>query len=400
MRVAIVHDWLTGMRGGERCLEAFLRLYPNADVFTMVHIPGTTTEAIDRRVVKTSFLNLIPGIRKLYKLCLPLYPIAAGLFNFAGYDLVISLSHAAAKNVRVPQGVPHICYCFTPMRYIWDQASSYLGGIGYLAAFPLIALLRRWDSWGAKRVDHFVAISGFVSARIRAFYKRSSAIIPPPVRMADEISQALTSRERAYFDANPGRFFLCAGALVPYKRIDVAVEAFSVLKERLVVVGAGPDINKLRASAGKNVEFLGRVSDAFLWECYKRCRALVFPGTEDFGIIPVECLAAGSPVIGIDAGGLRESIVGFRPWQDSELVPSRHTGVFVPKEGSGSVEALTRAVKLFVQLEGGFKSETLQARARVFSYSEFFRAWGSFMDQVGLESFRPETDGSPASSAA
>jgi glycosyltransferase involved in cell wall biosynthesis len=193
--------------------------------------------------------------------------------------------------------------------------------------------------------------------------------------MAEENSRTLTPQERDYFDANPGGFFLCAGALVPYKRIDVAVEAFSALKERLVVVGSGPDFNKLRARAGKNVEFLGRVSDAFLWECYKRCRALVFPGTEDFGIIPVECLAAGKPVIGLDAGGLRESSVGFRPWQDSELVPSRHTGVCVPKEGSGSVEALTHAVELFIQLEGGFTSETLQARARLFSYSEFFRAW-------------------------
>ena len=173
MRVALVHDWLTGMRGGERCLEAFLCIYPEADIFTLVHVPGKTSPQIDQRVKVTSFLNKVPRIEKLYKAFLPLYPLAIRSFDFTGYDLVISLSHAAAKNVYVPPGIPHVCYCFTPMRYVWDQASAYLRGVKYVCALPLISLLRRWDAQGAKRVSHFIGISTFISARIRRFYGRS-----------------------------------------------------------------------------------------------------------------------------------------------------------------------------------------------------------------------------------
>ncbi len=390
MKVALVHDWLTGMRGGERCLEAFLYLYPDADIFTLVHIPGTTSPLIDRRVKKTSFLNSLPAIRKLYKAFLPLYPLAAASFNLAGYDLVISLSHAAAKNVRVPRGVPHICYCFTPMRYIWDQAGAYLRGATYLCALPLIQLLRWWDTQGASRVTHFIAISSFISARIRKFYGRSSSVIAPPVRMAEENVERLTPEEQAFFDAHPESFFLCAGALVPYKKIDVAVQAFNQLQVPLWIVGGGPEIEAITEMAGRNVRVLGRVSEAFLWECYKRCRALIFPGIEDFGIVPVECLSVGRPVIGIDAGGLRESVVGWRPWQRSNLVPSEHTGVFIRKDRCGDPLAIVEAVTAFLQVEGEFNAETLTARARRFRYSNFFKAWTSFLEEVGLHERLPQ----------
>jgi glycosyltransferase involved in cell wall biosynthesis len=229
------------MRGGERCLEAFLCIYPDADIFTLVHVPGTTSPQIDSRVRVTSFLSRIPGIKRLYKAFLPLYPLAARSFDLSGYDLVISLSHAAAKNVRVPEGVQHVCYCFTPMRYIWDQAAAYLRGVKYLCALPLITLLRRWDTNGSQRVSHFVAISTFISARIRRFYGRGSTVIAPPVRMSDEVSFGLTSEEAAFFDRHPEPFFLCAGALVPYKKIDVAVKAFNQLSPPLWVVGGGPE---------------------------------------------------------------------------------------------------------------------------------------------------------------
>lgn len=384
MKVALVHDWLTGMRGGERCLEAFLCLYPDADIFTLVHVPGTTSAQIDRRVVATSFLNKVPGIRKLYKAFLPLYPLAAASFDLSGYDLVISLSHAAAKNVRVPAGVPHVCYCFTPMRYIWDQASSYLRGVTYLCALPLIQLLRLWDARGARRVTHFIAISSFIGARIRKFYGRSSTVIVPPVRMSDENLDGLTPEEVALFEKYPGSFFLCAGALVAYKKIDVAVEAFNQLREPLWIVGGGPELEKIRRMACDNVKVFGRVSDAFLWECYRRCRALVFPGIEDFGIVPVECLSSGKPVIGIDAGGLRESVVGWRPWQDKSLVRSEHTGVFVPKERCGDPVALIDAVRAFREVEGMFNVDALKARARQFSYPRFFEEWAAFAQKVGL----------------
>jgi glycosyltransferase involved in cell wall biosynthesis len=384
VKVALVHDWLTGMRGGERCLEAFLCIYPDADIFTLVHIPGTTSEQIDRRVKKTSFLNSIPNIRKFYKIFLPFYPLAAASFDLAGYDLVISLSHAAAKNVRVPKGVPHICYCFTPMRYIWDQAAAYLRGVKYVCALPLIQLLRWWDMRGATRVTHFVAISSFISARIRKFYGRSSAVIAPPVRMAEEHVERLTQEEQEFFDAHPESFFLCAGALVPYKKIDVAVRAFNELQEPLWIVGSGPESSYIREIAGSNVRVLGRVSEAFLWECYKRCRALIFPGIEDFGIVPVECLSSGRPVIGIDAGGLRESVIGWRQWQHSNLVPSEHTGVFIAKDRCGDSSAIVEAVTAFLEVEEEFSTETLKARARRFSYSNFFKAWASFLESVGL----------------
>ena len=384
MRVALVHDWLTGMRGGERCLEAFLCIYPDADIFTLVHVPGTTSSMIDSRVRVTSFLSKIPGIKKLYKTFLPLYPLAARSFDFTGYDLVISLSHAAAKNVRVPKGVPHVCYCFTPMRYIWDQAAAYLRGVKYLCALPLITVLRRWDANGARRVSHFIAISTFISARIRKFYGRSSTVIAPPVRMSDEVSCELTSDERAFFQGHPEPFFLCAGALVPYKKIDVAVKAFNELAEPLWIVGGGPEQATLETLAGPTVRVLGRVSEAFLWECYRRSRALIFPGIEDFGIVPVECLSAGRPVIGIDAGGLRESVVGWRPWLGSNLVPTEHTGVFVPKERCGDVSALVETVRTFGQVEGSFSVATLKNRARQFSYDHFFQAWTSFLEEVGL----------------
>jgi glycosyltransferase involved in cell wall biosynthesis len=359
-------------------------MYPDADIFTLVHIPGTTSEQIDRRVKKTSFLNSIPNIHKLYKAFLPLYPLAAASFDLSGYDLVISLSHAAAKNVRVPKGVPHICYCFTPMRYIWDQAGAYLRGVKYVCALPLIQLLRWWDARGAARVTHFIAISSFISARIRKFYQRPSAVIAPPVRLVEENVERLTREEQEFFETHPGSFFLCAGALVPYKKIDVAVHAFNELKEPLWIVGSGPETAKIKEIAGDNVKVLGRVSEAFLWECYKRCRALIFPGIEDFGIVPVECLSSGRPVIGIDAGGLRESVVGWRQWQHSNLVPSEHTGVFIAKERCGDPSAIVEAVMAFCAVEGDFSAETLKARARRFSYSNFFKAWASFLEEVGL----------------
>jgi glycosyltransferase involved in cell wall biosynthesis len=373
------------MRGGERCLEAFLCLYPDADIFTLVHVPGATSAQIDRRVKVTSFLNSIPAIKKFYKAFLPLYPLAARAFDFTGYDLVISLSHAAAKNVHVPPGIPHICYCFTPMRYIWDQAAAYIRGVKYLCALPLITLLRRWDAAGGQRVSHFIAISTFISARIRRFYGRSSTVIAPPVRMSDEVAFELTQQERDFFDQHPEPFFLCAGALVPYKKIDVAVKAFNELSQPLWVIGGGPEQQSLEAMAGPTVRILGRVSEAFLWECYRRCRALVFPGIEDFGIVPVECLSAGRPVIGIDAGGLRESVVGWRPWLGSKLVPDEHTGIFVPKERCGDVSALVEAVRTFCEVEGTFSVITLKNRARRFSYGNFFEAWGAFLQKVSLE---------------
>lgn len=391
MRVALIHDWLTGMRGGERCLDAFLRLYPNADIFTLVHVPGTTTEQIDSRVKQESFLGRIPGIRRNYRLFLPLFPFAVASFDLRGYDLVVSLSHAAAKNVRVPAGIPHVCYCFTPMRYIWDQARSYLPGAAFYLAQPLLQVLRWWDRRGARRVGHFVAISQFVAARIRRFYGRDAVVIPPPVRMRSEMGGVLTREEREVFAEAAQPFFLCAGALVPYKRIEVAVEAFRRLGMPLWIVGGGPEERKIREMAPPNVKVFGRVSEAFLWECYSRCEALVFPGIEDFGIVPVECMASGRPVIAVNAGGIRESL-GLAPRSgDSVLVHRNPYGVFIHKRGHGDPCALVEAVSLYCGSRGDFSPNVLAARAEAFSYSTFFASWQEFARGAGIAPCEPGT---------
>ncbi len=382
MKVALVHDWLTGMRGGERCLEAFLSIYPEADIHTLVHVPGTTTDQIDARVVGTSFLNRIPGIAKLYRGLLPLFPFAARSLDLSGYDLVISLSHAAAKNVRVPEGVPHICYCFTPMRYIWDQAPAYFPGALLYLAQPLVWPLRMWDRRGAARVTEFVAISSFVAARIRRFYKRRAVVIPPPVRMQDEITAALTADERRVLEAQKEPFFLCAGALVPYKRVDVAVDACTALGLPLWVVGKGPDREKLEARAGACVRFFGHVSEAFLWACYTRCRALLFPGIEDFGIIPVECLSAGTPVVAIHAGGVAETVEGEIMREEEKR--ERSSGVLLPKSTFGSVAAFADGIRYFMSREDSFDSEYMRRNAQRFEYSAFFESWRVFAEKVNI----------------
>lgn len=367
MKVALVHDWLTGMRGGERCLEAFLRIYPEADIFTLVHVPGATTAAIDARVRGVSFLQRLPGIRRYYRLCLPLFPRAARSFDFTGYDLVVSLSHAAAKNIVVPPGTLHVCYCFTPMRYVWDQVEVYFGKLTPLL-WPLVRALRAWDRRGSAGVDHFVAISDFVAARIRFFYKRSSDVVYPPVETSWIAPAAEGSR---------GEAFLYAGALVPYKRPDLVVRAFQELDAPLWVVGGGPEEERLRALAGPNVTFLGRVSDGELADYLRRCRALVFPGVEDFGILPVECLAAGRPVIGLYDGALRETLTGVKPWESSRIDSGAPTGVFIPKNRGGDLSALVDAIRTFMAREEEFTVRACVEQARRFSPERFVAMWGA-----------------------
>jgi glycosyltransferase involved in cell wall biosynthesis len=380
MKVAIVHDWLTGMRGGERCLDAFLKIYPQADIFTLVHIPGSTNDLIDSRVKHTSFLNRIPGVLKFYRHLLPLFPLAIRSFNFTGYDLVISLSHAAAKNVRVPKGVPHLCYCFTPMRYIWDQAPVYFKGLALYLAQPIIWPLRLWDRRGSRSVSEFVAISSFIAARIRRFYGRRASVIPPPVRSVDEVKRAksLSANESEILAAQQEPFFLCAGALVPYKRVDVAVDACSALGVNLWVLGGGSELESLKRRAGGSVRFFGRVSDAFLWECYSRCQALLFPGIEDFGIVPVECLASGRPVIAIQGGGVGESLRGVLMNTQKAEIPRGTSGVFVPKSAIGSSEVFAQAISYFLSIEPLLRVEDMRDNAAYFYYREFFKRWGEF----------------------
>ena len=364
MKVAIVHDWLTGMRGGERCLFAFLALYPQADIYTLLHVPGTTSPEIDRRVKGTSMLQRMPFAGKLYRYYLPLYPAAIRSLSFEGYDLVLSLSHAAAKNIQVPPGVRHICYCFTPMRYIWDQAESYFGKMTPLLQ-PLLSRLRRWDR-DTGNPDRLIAISQFVRERIVRCYGRDAEVIYPPVE---------TSWIKPIPRLIEGEAFLCAGALVPYKKIHVAVEAFNRLGFPLWIAGSGPEEERLRAMAGPNILFFGRVSDEELASLYAHSRALVFPGVEDFGMIPVECMAAGRPVIACEDGGVTETVDGISV-TNATGAPEGKTGVFYPRNHAGSeVEGLMKAVRYFVNHEQAFMPETCIAQAAKFTPDRFFASW-------------------------
>lgn len=356
MRVALVHDWLTGMRGGERCLEVFCELYPEADLFTLLHVPGSVSPVIERRRIVTSFVQRLPRASTAYRRYLPLFPAAIERLDLRGYDLVLSSSHCVAKGVRVPPGTLHVCYCFTPMRYVWDMYDDYFGqGRGLLTRAlmpPVAAALRRWDRRSSARVHHFVAISRHVAARIQSCYGRSAEVIYPPVDL-DRIPLTQES---------DGEFYLVVSALAPYKRIDLAVQAATRLGRRLIVAGAGPEAARLERLAGPSVEFLGGRSDADIAELYRRCRAVLFPGLEDFGIVPLESMAAGRPVIAFAAGGALETVI---PLDGGEESP---TGVFFHEQ---TVEALAAAILTFERQAHRFVPKSLRARAEPFDRPRF-----------------------------
>jgi glycosyltransferase involved in cell wall biosynthesis len=303
LRVALVHDWLTGMRGGEKCLEILCKAFPNATLHTLIHRRGTLSPAIEAMTIRTSPLQRLPGVMRHYRHLLPLMPLAVRAWRVGAVDLVVSLSHCVAKAVRVPAGVPHVCYCFTPMRYAWDGRAAYLAGwadrpIQRAAASLVLDSLRAWDRATAARVSHFVAISQTVRERIARCYGRDSHVIPPPVD-TEFFTPAPVPREP---------FYLCVSALVPYKRIDHAVHACVRSGRRLVVIGEGTERTRLKRLAGPSVQFLGWQPDAVIRDHYRRCRALLFPGEEDFGIVPVEALACGAPVIALGRGGVAETV--------------------------------------------------------------------------------------------
>jgi glycosyltransferase involved in cell wall biosynthesis len=362
-RVALVHDWLTGMRGGERCLEVFAELLPDADLYALVHLPGRVSPVIERRRIVTSFIQRLPGASAHFRAYLPLFPAAIERFDLSGYDLVLSSSHCVAKAARPGPGASHVCYCFTPMRYVWDLYSEYVRGrAAQVVVHPLAAWFRRWDRRTASRVGRFVAISQFVADRIRRCYGRGADVIYPPVD---------TARFRVADD--PGEFYLVVSALVPYKRVDLAVEAARRLGRRLIVVGSGPEERRLRARTAPGIEFLGHRSDAEIAELYARCRALLFPGVEDFGIVPLEALAAGRPVIALGRGGVRETVHPL----GGDGVP---TGVFFEEP---TVDALAAAIERFEANENVFEPKALRRAAEAFDRAVFKDRVAGYLAQVG-----------------
>jgi glycosyltransferase involved in cell wall biosynthesis len=304
MRVALIHDWLTGMRGGEKVLEVLCELYPDADVFTLFHDRGTVSPAIERHRIVTSFVQHLPMADVHYRRYLPLFPLAIAQFRLDGYDLVISSSHCAAKAVR-PRGALHICYCLSPLRYAWDQFDAYFGAdrVGWAASRllyrPVLTALARWDAATASRVDRFVANSGHVAGRIRRYYNRGATIVYPPV-------------DTVFFHPDsppPDSHFLIVSALVPYKRVELAMAACRRAGARLRIVGDGPERGALERQAGADVEFTGRLTDGQIRDEYRRARAVLLPGEEDFGIVPVEAQACGRPVVALARGGALETVI-------------------------------------------------------------------------------------------
>ncbi|HEV8675287.1 MAG TPA: glycosyltransferase [Methylomirabilota bacterium] len=346
MRVALVHDWLTGMRGGERVLEALVGLYPTATIHTLVHVPGSVSPAIEARPIRTSFIQRLPGAPSRFRQYLPLFPLAMARFRFDGYDLVLSTSHCVALGVQPPPATAHVAYCFTPMRYAWDFREEYLRRLpaglraGSRAA---LAALRRWDRGAGRRAGYLACISRHVGERIRYAYGRDARVIYPPVRT--DFFQP---------DGEPGDAFLCVSAFAPYKRLDVAVEAFTRLHWPLVVVGAGADEARLRRRAGPTVRFLGWQDDAALRTAYARCRAFVFPAEEEFGIAPLEAMAMGRPVIAYGRGALTETCL--------EGV----TGLFFREQ---TPEALIDALRRFEVT--GWSAEKIRAHALRFGEARF-----------------------------
>ena len=366
MRVALVHDWLTGMRGGEKVLATLCQLYPAADIFTLFHDRGSVSPAIDRHRITTSFIQWLPYARTQYRRYLPLFPTAIEQFNLDGYDLVISASHCAAKAV-IPNGrARHLSYCFSPMRYAWDQFGAYFGPsrVGPTASRwlyrPVLARMARWDAATAPRVHRFLADSAHVAGRIQRYYNRPSTIVYPPV-------------DTAFYTpgpAQPGRHFLIVSALVPYKRIDLAIDACRIAHAPLRIIGSGPDRAALerRAAGGvgsNNVTFLGHCSDERIRDEYRGAAAVILPGEEDFGIVPVEAQACGRPVVAYQRGGACETVLEGR------------TGTFFADATPASLaEALRRVPDMT------FDASSLRAWAEGFSGQRHVEALTAAIDDT------------------
>jgi glycosyltransferase involved in cell wall biosynthesis len=305
-RVAIVHDWLTGMRGGEKVLEAICELYPDAALYTILRVPGSVSPEIERRRIRTSPAQWLPAAGRLYRHYLPTFPTMVELFDLDRYDLVLSSSHCAVKSV-IPAGhATHVCYCHSPMRYAWDQFGAYFGPdqVGPLRSRllrPVMAGLARWDAATAGRVNRFLANSQYVAGRIRRYYNRGSTVVYPPV---DTGFYRLSDHGRPREDG-----FLIVSALVPYKRVDIAVEACRLIGAPLTIVGRGPEEARLRRMAGPDATFLGWRTDEEIRDLYGRAAAVLLPGIEDFGMVPVEAQACGAPVVALRAGGACETVV-------------------------------------------------------------------------------------------
>ena len=374
-KVAIVHDWLPLVGGAERVLEQLLEIYPNAEIFTLFDfVSREDAPFLIGRKIHTSNLQKFPRVHNYYRNLLPLLPYAIEQFDLRHFDLIVSSSSAVAKGVITSPDQLHVCYCHSPMRYAWDLQAHYLKHTGLSSGLRstfiryVLYKMRIWDVVSSNRVDSFIANSSYISERIKKTYRRESTVINPPVNI-----------DRFKLESNKEDFYLAASRQVPYKRIDLIVEAFKQLPDkRLVVIGDGPEHKKIKALAGSNVQILGYQSDAVMVDYMRRAKAFVFAAQEDFGILPVEAQACGTPVIAYGRGGARETVVDKR------------TGLLFEEQ---TVESLIGAIERFERLQGEFNSASIQSHAASFSNARFRREIQNHIDQQLLEreknTFRP-----------
>ena len=359
MRVAIVHYWLVGMRGGEKVIEALCEMFPKADIFTHVYVPEAVSDTIRAHRVTTSFINVLPASARLYKRYLPLMPLALEQLDLRDYDLVISSESGPAKGVIPPPATRHLCYCHSPMRYLWNMFHDYRRQSGLLTRLmmpPLAHYLRLWDTVSASRVDRYVANSNAVAGRVRRYYGRDAEIVWPPVDV---------DAFRPVDDDERGDYMLMVGELVAYKRPELAVEAFNRMRRKLVVIGGGEMLDRIRRLAGPTITVLGPAPFADLRHHYARCQALIFPGEEDFGIVPVEAMASGRPVIAYGRGGATETV---RPGVSGVLFDEQ------------TVDALINAVEGF--RDSGFDPAAIVRHARGFSRDVFMAGMRAQIDRL------------------
>lgn len=350
-KIAVVHDWLFTQRGGENVLEAILELYPEADLFSLFYRPTDLSPTIRKPRWRASFLNRFPFVAQYYRYLLPFFPFAIERFDLSKYDLVISSSHCVAKGVIVRPDAIHICYCHTPMRYVWDRWTDYFGrGLRRIFVAPFLTLLRGWDVASSARVDFFIANSRFVAERIKKYYRREAEVIFPFVDLTHFFKKDRKSE---------GNYYLAVSAPVPYKRIDLAVAACEKLGRELRIVGP-------KNRSGKFTKYFGRVGREELSDLYQGARALLFPGEEDAGIVPLEAMASGTPVIAYGRGGVTETVIDGK------------TGLFFPKQ---NVESLVAAIETFEASEAQFSATACRERAEAFSKDNFKEKFKAFVDR-------------------
>lgn len=357
-KVAIVHYWLVSMRGGEKVVEELCRIWPEADIFTLVSRPERLSETIRAHKITNSFLQRIPKAASIYQSLLPLMPLAVEQFDLSGYDIVISSDTNVTKGVLTRPETLHVCYCHTPMRYAWDMYHQYLEGSGLgrlkkLAMILTMSRLRVWDVAASNRVDQFVANSHYVKNRIRKHYRRDAEVIFPPVDV-----------ESFRPGKTVGDFYLVLGQIIPYKRIDIAINSFNRSGRRLVVIGEGSELPRLKAMAGKNITFLGHAPFDVIRDHYQSCKAFIFPGEEDFGITPLEAQASGRPVVAYGRGGALETVVDGQ------------TGLFFAEQNS---ESLDEAIGRFERGEHSITPEKCVENAAAFSCAHFRNRISSFV---------------------